>query len=62
MNLAHSVTTSLSAQTGVAAYIGIDWSDRKHDICIYDVASQTQKSLQLEPIYPERVRIWLLDY
>jgi transposase len=41
-------STATSGATEVAAYIGIDWSDRIHDICIYDVVSQTQKSLQLE--------------
>lgn len=25
------------------AYIGIDWADRKHDICLQDAASQTQE-------------------
>lgn len=46
MNPAYSLSTSPPAQTAGAAYIGIDWSDRQHDICISDVASQTQKALQ----------------
>jgi transposase len=48
MNPDHSLSISTSPQPDVAAYIGIDWSDRKHDICIYDIASQTRKSLQLD--------------
>ncbi|MGB8701481.1 MAG: IS110 family transposase, partial [Thermosynechococcaceae cyanobacterium] len=39
---------STALQPNVAAYIGIDWSDRKHDLCVYDVISQTQSYLQLE--------------
>jgi transposase len=39
---------SISVQLNIAAYIGIDWSDRKHDICVYDVSTQTQSYLQLE--------------
>jgi hypothetical protein len=33
---------TISVQPNIAAYIGIDWSDRKHDICVYDVGTQTQ--------------------
>jgi transposase len=29
--------------THFVAYIGIDWADRKHDICLYDPGAQTQE-------------------
>jgi hypothetical protein len=28
--------------TTYAAYLGIDWADKKHDLCLYDVASGQQ--------------------
>jgi transposase len=31
-----STTTSIKTPSSFAAYIGIDWADRKHDICLYD--------------------------
>lgn len=48
-----------SAQNGPAvAYIGIDWSDRKHDICLYDVEQQTQEFCVIEH-RPEKIEEWV---
>jgi transposase len=32
----HSISLPISEQSSYVAYIGIDWADRKHDICLYD--------------------------
>jgi transposase len=45
----HSLDSSKKlADPDFAAYIGIDWSDRKHDICLYEVETQSQQLLKLE--------------
>ena len=31
-----------------AAFIGIDWADRKHDFCLWDAAEETSESGQIE--------------
>jgi hypothetical protein len=36
----HSTSLPISAPSSYAAYIGIDWADRKHDICLYDPITQ----------------------
>jgi transposase len=41
-----------------AAYIGIDWADRKHDICLMDVEKQTQEFYVLEH-RPEKIDQWV---
>lgn len=41
-----------------AAYIGIDWSDRKHDICLYDVELHTQEFCVIEH-RPESIDAWV---
>ena len=47
MNITNSFQNNPSSETGVVAYIGIDWSDTKHDIYIYDIALKTQEFLIL---------------
>ncbi|MEO1211317.1 MAG: IS110 family transposase [Cyanobacteria bacterium J06638_20] len=44
----HSLQSKSSFEPNFAAYIGIDWSDRKHDICLYDVHTQSRTFLKLE--------------
>ncbi|MGJ3248875.1 MAG: IS110 family transposase [Elainellaceae cyanobacterium] len=44
----HSLPSTSSAEAEFAAYIGIDWSDRKHDICLYDVETRSRTFLKLE--------------
>ena len=36
--------TSLTQSIDVTAYSGIDWADRKHDICLNDLGTNTQNS------------------
>jgi transposase len=36
----HSTSLPISEPSSYAAYIGIDWADRKHDICLYDPITQ----------------------
>jgi hypothetical protein len=43
------------------AYIGIDWSDRKRDICLYDVEQQTQEFCIIEH-RPEKIEEWVEDH
>jgi transposase len=41
-----------------AAYIGIDWADRKHDICLYDPATGTwEKSVIAHT--PDAIKAWV---
>lgn len=40
------------------AYIGIDWADRKHDICLYDPISQ-QSEFSTIGSQPEAVDAWI---
>jgi transposase len=36
----YSTSLPISETSSYAAYIGIDWADRKHDICLYDPNTQ----------------------
>lgn len=47
-----------AALTTFAALVGIDWSDSKNDMCLYDCASQQRETLQV-PSTPEAVEAWL---
>lgn len=40
------------------AYIGIDWADRKHDICLFDVEHQTHEFSVIEH-RPEIIEQWV---
>ena len=36
------------AQEPFAAFVGIDWADAKHDVCLQAVGSDTQEVSQLD--------------
>jgi hypothetical protein len=58
----HSLDSSKKlADPDFAAYIGIDWSDRKHDICLYEVETQSQQLLKLS-IKPRSFMIGCLGF
>jgi hypothetical protein len=42
----------------VAAWIGLDWADQKHVICLYDVASGKVETTQLEHL-AEALQEWV---
>ncbi len=58
MDITNSFQKDPSIETEIVAYIGIDWSDKKHDICIYDIALKTQEFLILEN-RPEVIHEWV---
>lgn len=58
MNISNSLQKTSATDTTEAAYIGIDWSDRKHDICLYDVEQQTQEFCVIEH-RPEIIDAWV---
>lgn len=41
-----------------AALIGIDWADRKHDICLYDPTSEEIEFSQIAHS-PEAIEAWI---
>lgn len=44
MDISNSLQNNDSTDSSdVAAYIGIDWADRKHDICLYDIETGTRE-------------------
>lgn len=44
--------------TEYAAYIGIDWADRKHDICLYDpTLGEYERSVIVHT--PEAIKAWV---
>ena len=61
MTMINSLQTDSSADTteaAEAAYIGIDWADRKHDICEYNIDQKTHKSYIIEH-RPEKIDEWV---
>lgn len=59
MNRLNSLHNTPSTEsTEVAAYIGIDWADRKHDICLHDISSNTQEFCVIEH-RPETIDEWV---
>lgn len=58
MDTSNSLQKSSLDRMTAAAYIGIDWSDRKHDICLYDVEQQTQEFCVIEH-RPEKIDEWV---
>lgn len=58
MNITSSFQKTPSIEAEVSAYIGIDWSDKKNDICIYDIDLNTQEFLILEN-RPEVIHEWV---
>lgn len=49
---------SLSPSQKFAALIGIDWSDRKHDICLFDLTTQEIEFSQIAHS-PEAIEAWV---
>jgi len=54
----HSLPPCSEDTSPEAAYIGIDWSDRKHDICLYDVEHGTRELSTIEH-RPEKIDAWV---
>jgi hypothetical protein len=49
---------SKSLQPPEVAYIGIDWADQKHDICLHDPTSK-QFEFSVIGAQPEAVAAWV---
>jgi transposase len=47
----------VSSKTEFAAFVGIDWGDRKHDVCLQAAASG-QRELSVLPHRPEAIAQW----
>lgn len=45
-------------ETNFVAYIGIDWADRKHDICLYD-ATTKQREYSVIGAHPQAIADWV---
>jgi hypothetical protein len=45
-------------EAGYAAYIGIDWADRKHDISLYECEAQTVEHRVISS-QPESIDAWV---
>ena len=59
MDSIDSLQNTLSPHpTDIAAYIGIDWADRKHDICLQDSETNTQEFSVIEH-KPEAIEEWV---
>ena len=43
---------------GIAAWVGLDWADQQHVICVYEVESGQSEILRLEQ-KPEAFESWL---
>ena len=56
MNTSESKRTSLTE--GIAAWVGLDWADQQHVICVYEVESGKSEMLRLEQ-KPEAFESWL---
>jgi Transposase len=53
----YSTSLPISKPSSYAAYIGIDWADRKHDICLYDPMTQ-QFEYSVIGSQPEAIAEW----
>jgi transposase len=53
----HSTSLPISEPSSYAAYIGIDWADRKHDICLYDPITQ-KFEYSVIGSQPEAIAAW----
>ncbi|MEO1134816.1 MAG: IS110 family transposase, partial [Cyanobacteria bacterium J06639_1] len=58
MQHANSLHTQTFTDPPEAACIGIDWADRKHDFCLYDVERQTWESGIIDHC-PEKIDEWV---
>ena len=52
------MTHSEIKSTEFAAYVGIDWADQKHDICLQEAGSRRVESLQLDH-QPDSISNWV---
>jgi hypothetical protein len=55
--VSHPIVLPASAERGYAAYIGIDWADRKHDISLYDCETQIVEH-EVIGSQPESIEAW----
>lgn len=54
-------TVSSDAKTSTpVAWVGLDWADQKHVVCLYDVASDRRETTSL-PQSPESLQGWLAE-
>jgi|GEM_PF-4108647 len=53
-----SLNPILALTQTYAAYIGIDWSDRKHAICLFDCATHS-KELAILEARPDAIATWV---
>lgn len=44
--------------TDFVAYVGIDWADRKHDICLYDATTEKREYSVIDA-QPQDIAIWV---
>jgi transposase len=58
MNSIETSAFSLPTSREYAAYIGIDWADRKHDICLYDPATGTWE-VSIIAHTPDAIKAWV---
>jgi hypothetical protein len=49
---------TLMSHDTFAAFVGIDWADAKHDICLQAAGTATRECFQLEPT-PEAIDAWV---
>ncbi|HEX9425504.1 MAG TPA: IS110 family transposase, partial [Pyrinomonadaceae bacterium] len=54
------MTHSKIKSTEFAAYIGIDWADQKHDICLREAGSNRIESLQIDH-KPDSISNWVSE-
>src|SRR4030095_530173 len=53
-----AMTHSVIESREFAAYVGIDWADQKHDICLQEAGSNRIESLQLDH-KPDSIGDWV---
>jgi hypothetical protein len=53
-----STEASTLASTDYVAYVGIDWADRKHDIALYDCATETWEEYVIQS-RPQDILDWV---
>ncbi|MGJ3248786.1 MAG: IS110 family transposase [Elainellaceae cyanobacterium] len=58
MKRSDSLPTSDVSDSSYVAYIGIDWADRKHDICLYDPATGEPEYSVIGHL-PEAIDAWV---
>ena len=58
MDISNSLQKDVEDNWSEVAYIGIDWADRKHDICLYDVQHKTHEFCVIEH-RPEKIDEWV---